>query len=162
NPTLSARIIASHVRDGVELARQHRLPTAVRDIIAQHHGTTLITYFYYQAINGRHDPVLEQHFRYEGPKPQTREAAIVLLADSVEAASRVLGDVTPARLANFVREIIEMRRQDGQLDECNLTFRDLKLIEEAFVRVLVAARHRRIEYPSGDAAEEEPVYAVHP
>lgn len=162
NPTLSARIIAAHVRDGVELARQHRLPTAVRDIIAQHHGTTLITYFYYQAINGRHDPVLEQHFRYEGPKPQTREAAIVLLADSVEAASRVLGDVTPARLANFVREMIEMRRQDGQLDECNLTFRDLKLIEEAFVRVLVAARHRRIEYPSGDAAEEEPVYAVHP
>ncbi|MCS6918856.1 MAG: HD domain-containing protein [Fimbriimonadales bacterium] len=160
NPTLSARIIAAHVREGVELARQHRLPTAVCDIIAQHHGTSLITYFYYQAINGRHDPVLEQHFRYEGPKPQTREAAIVMLADSVEAASRVLGDVTPARLANFVHEMIESRRQDGQLDECNLTFRDLKLIEEAFVRVLVAARHRRIEYPP--QAEEEPVYAVHP
>lgn len=162
NPTLSARIIAAHVRDGVELARQHRLPTAVCDIVAQHHGTSLITYFYYQAINGRHDPVLEQHFRYEGPKPQTREAAIVMLADSVEAASRVLGDVTPARLANFVHEMVEMRRQDGQLDECNLTFRDLKLIEEAFVRVLVAARHRRIEYPNGTQTEEDPIYAVHP
>ncbi len=161
NPTLSARIIAAHVREGVELARQHRLPTAVCDIIAQHHGTTLITYFYYQAINGGHDPVLEQHFRYEGPKPQTREAAIVMLADSVEAASRVLGDVTPARLANFVHEMIESRRQDGQLDECHLTFRDLRLIEEAFVRVLVAARHRRIEYPHAKT-EDEPVYAFHP
>lgn len=162
NPTLSARIIAAHVREGVELARRHRLPTAVCDIIAQHHGTTLITYFYYQAVNGGHDPVLEQHFRYEGPKPQTREAAIVMLADSVEAASRVLGDVPPARLANFVHEIIEMRRQDGQLDECNLTFHDLKLIEEAFVRLLVASRHRRIEYPSGTKADDEPIYAVHP
>jgi len=162
NPTLSARIIAAHVREGVELARQHRLPTAVCDIIAQHHGTTLITYFYHQAVGDGRDPVLEQHFRYEGPKPQTREAAIVMLADTVEAASRVLGDVTPARLANFVHEMIEMRRQDGQLDECNLTFRDLRLIEEAFVRVLVASRHRRIEYPSGARQDDEPVYAVHP
>jgi len=162
NPTLSARIIAAHVRDGVELARQHRLPTAVCDIIAQHHGTSLITYFYHQAVGEGQDPVLEQHFRYEGPKPQTREAAIVMLADTVEAASRVLGDVTPARLANFVHEMIEMRRQDGQLDECNLTFRDLRLIEEAFVRVLVASRHRRIEYPSGAAQDDEPVYAVPP
>ncbi len=162
NPTLSARIIAAHVREGVERARQHRLPTAVCDIIAQHHGTSLITYFYHQAVGGGHDPVLEQHFRYEGPKPQTREAAIVMLADSVEAASRVLGDVTPARLANFVHEMIEMRRQDGQLDACNLTFRDLRLIEEAFVRVLVASRHRRIEYPSGAKQDDEPVYAVHP
>jgi putative nucleotidyltransferase with HDIG domain len=162
NPTLSARIIAAHVREGVELARLHRLPTAVCDIIAQHHGTSLITYFYHQAVGGGHDPVLEQHFRYEGPKPQTREAAIVMLADTVEAASRVLGDVTPARLANFVHEMIEMRRQDGQLDECNLTFRDLSLIKEAFVRVLVAARHRRIEYPSGAKQDDEPVYAVHP
>lgn len=161
NPTLSARIIAAHVRDGVELARRHRLPTAVCDIIAQHHGTTLITYFYHQAVDGGHDPVLEQHFRYDGPKPQSREAAIVMLADTVEAASRVLGNVTPARLANFVREMIDMRRQDGQLDECGLTFRDLKLIEEAFVRVLVAARHRRIEY-QGNKAEDEPAYAVHP
>jgi putative nucleotidyltransferase with HDIG domain len=162
NPTLSARIIAAHVREGVALARQHRLPTAVCDIIAQHHGTSLITYFYHQAVGAGQDPVLEQHFRYEGPKPQTREAAIVMLADTVEAASRVLGDVTPARLANFVHEMIEMRRQDGQLDECNLTFRDLSLIEEAFVRVLVAARHRRIEYPSGARQDDEPVYAVHP
>ncbi|MDW8106843.1 MAG: HDIG domain-containing protein [Armatimonadota bacterium] len=162
NPTLSARIIAAHVREGVELARRHRLPTAVCDIIAQHHGNSLITYFYHQAIDGGHDPVLEQYFRYDGPKPQTREAAIVMLADTVEAASRVLGDVTPARLANFVHEMIEIRRQDGQLDECDLTFRDLKLIEDAFVRVLVATRHRRIEYLGGIMPEQEATYAVHP
>lgn len=162
NPTLSARIIAAHVREGVELARHHRLPTAVCDIIAQHHGTSLITYFYHQAMDGGHDPVLEQYFRYDGPKPQTREAAIVMLADTVEAASRVLGEVTPARLANFVHEMIEMRRQDGQLDECDLTFRDLKLIEDAFVRVLVATRHRRIEYLGGAKPEQEPTYAIHP
>jgi putative nucleotidyltransferase with HDIG domain len=157
NPALSARIIASHVRDGVELARQHRLPTAVCDIIAQHHGTSLITYFYHQAVSEGHDPVLEQHFRYDGPKPQTREAALVMLADTVEAATRTLENPTPARLANYVHELIEMRRQDGQLDESTLTFRDLKLIEEAFVRVLVALRHRRVEYHSV-RPESEAIY----
>ncbi len=160
NPALSARIIASHVRDGLELARQHRLPTAVCDIIAQHHGTSLITYFYHQAVGEGHDPVLEQHFRYDGPKPQTREAALVMLADTVEAATRCLENPTPARLANYVHELIEMRRQDGQLDESTLTFRDLKQIEEAFVRVLVALRHRRVEYP-GVRSESEPVYVAH-
>ncbi len=157
NPALSARIIASHVRDGVELARQHRLPTALCDIIAQHHGTSLITYFYHQAVGSMPDPVLEQHFRYEGPKPQTREAAIIMLADTVEASTRVLGEMTPHRLANFIHDMVEMRRQDGQLDECGLTFCDLKRIEEAFLRVLVASRHKRIEYPN-----TEEVYAVRP
>lgn len=155
NPALSARIIASHVRDGVELAHQHRLPTAVCDIIAQHHGTSLITYFYHQAVGEGRDPVLEQHFRYDGPKPQTREAALVMLADTVEAATRCLENPTPARLANYVHDLIEMRRQDGQLDESTLTFRDLKLIEEAFVRVLVALRHRRVEYQSLRPESEE-------
>ncbi len=157
NPALSARIIASHVRDGVDLARQHRLPTALCDIIAQHHGTSLITYFYHQAVGSMPDPVLEQHFRYEGPKPQTREAAIIMLADTVEASTRVLGEMTPHRLANFIHDMVEMRRQDGQLDECGLTFCDLKRIEEAFLRVLVASRHKRIEYPN-----TEEVYAVRP
>jgi len=157
NPALSARIIASHVRDGVELARQHRLPTALCDIIAQHHGTSLITYFYHQAVGSLPDPVLEQHFRYEGPKPQTREAAIIMLADTVEASTRVLGEMTPHRLANFIHDMVEMRRHDGQLDECGLTFCDLKRIEEAFLKVLVAARHKRIEYPNS-----EEVYAVRP
>jgi putative nucleotidyltransferase with HDIG domain len=160
NPALSARIIASHVRDGVELAHQHRLPLAICDIIAQHHGTSLITYFYHQAVGEGHDPVLEQHFRYDGPKPQTREAALVMLADTVEAATRCLENPTPARLANYVHELIEMRRQDGQLDESTLTFRDLKQIEEAFVRVLVALRHRRLEYPP-IRQEREEVYVAH-
>ncbi|GBC93545.1 Cyclic-di-AMP phosphodiesterase PgpH [bacterium HR15] len=155
NPALSARIIASHVRDGVELAHQHRLPTAICDIIAQHHGTSLITYFYHQAVGEGHDPVLEQHFRYDGPKPQTREAALVMLADTVEAATRCLENPTPARLASYVHELIEMRHQDGQLDESTLTFRDLKLIEEAFVRVLVALRHRRVAYQDAQPEREE-------
>lgn len=161
NPTLSAMIIASHVRDGVDLARRHRLPTAVRDIIAQHHGTSLITYFYHQAVGDGYDPVLEQHFRYDGPKPQTREAGIVMLADTVEAATRSLGDVSPARLANFVHDMVMMRLQDGQLDESALTFRDLSLIEEAFVRVLVALRHRRVEYaPASPDDEGENAYVT--
>lgn len=160
NPTLSARIIASHVRDGVELAHQHRLPIALCDIIAQHHGTSLITYFYHQAIGDGHDPVLEQHFRYPGPKPQTREAGIIMLADTVEAATRSLSGASPARLANFVHEMIAMRLEDEQLDESTLTFRDIKRIEEAFVRVLVAARHRRLEYPNLPT-EGNDTYAVH-
>ncbi|CUU34412.1 MAG: HD domain-containing protein [Armatimonadetes bacterium] len=159
NPALSARIIASHVRDGVDLAHQHRLPIALCDIIAQHHGTSLITYFYHQAIGDGHDPVLEQHFRYPGPKPQTREAGIIMLADTVEAATRSLGEMTPARLANFVHDMIAMRLEDGQLDESTLTFRDLKRIEEAFVRVLVASRHRRVEYPNAPT-EGTDAYAV--
>lgn len=159
NPALSARIIASHVRDGVDLAHQHRLPTALCEIIAQHHGTSLITYFYHQAIGAGHDPVLEQHFRYPGPKPQTREAGIIMLADTVEAATRSLGEVAPSRLANFVHEMIAMRLQDGQLDESTLTFRDIKRIEEAFVRVLVASRHRRVEYPTSTLEGSE-TYAV--
>ncbi|MER3402246.1 MAG: hypothetical protein C4337_02860 [Armatimonadota bacterium] len=159
NPALSARIIASHVRDGVDLAHQHRLPTALCEIIAQHHGTSLITYFYHQAIGAGHDPVLEQHFRYPGPKPQTREAGIIMLADTVEAATRSLGEVAPSRLANFVHEMITMRLQDGQLDESTLTFRDIKRIEEAFVRVLVASRHRRMEYPASTTEGSE-TYAV--
>jgi len=159
NPALSARIIASHVRDGVELAHQHRLPTAICDIIAQHHGTSLITYFYHQAVSEGRDPMLEQHFRYDGPKPQTREAALVMLADTVDADTRTLENPTPARLASYVHELIDMRRQDGQLDESTLTFRDLKLIEEAFVRVLVALRHRRLEYRIASPESEE-LYAA--
>lgn len=146
-PNLSAVIIAAHARDGVELARAYRLPTRVCEIIAQHHGTCLITYFYHQALaNGEADPLLEQHFRYEGPKPRSREAALVMLADTVEAAGRSLESPTPARLSNLVRDMIELRRADGQLDESELNFRDLPRIQEAFVKVLSAIHHQRLDY----------------
>lgn len=146
-PNLSATIIAAHVKDGIELAQAQGLPIRVCDIIAQHHGTSLITYFYHQAMgDGRSDPILEQHFRYEGPKPRSREAALVMLADTVEAASRCLDSPSPSRLANFVHDLLEMRRADGQLDESDMTFRDLARIEEAFVRTLSAIHHQRVDY----------------
>lgn len=150
SPSLSALIIASHVKDGVELAEQYRLPTPIRDIIAQHHGTSLISFFYQQALAGcdLHTPVLEHQFRYPGPKPQRKEAGIVMLADAVEAASRSLSRPTPSRIESLVRHIVQQKIADGQLDECSLTFSEVHRIEEAFCRLLVAMLHSRIEYPS--------------
>jgi putative nucleotidyltransferase with HDIG domain len=152
-PSLSALIIAAHVKDGVELAEQYRLPRPIRDIIAQHHGTSLISFFYQQALAGceMHTPVLEQQFRYSGPKPQSKEAGIVMLADAVEAASRSLSRPTPARIESLVQHIIQEKIADGQLDECSLTFSEVHKIQEAFCRLLVAMLHSRVEYPSSAA-----------
>ncbi|MGQ9541675.1 MAG: HD family phosphohydrolase [Armatimonadota bacterium] len=149
-PSLSALIIAAHVKDGLDLADQYRLPRPVRDIIAQHHGTSLISFFYQQALAGceMHTPVLEQQFRYSGPKPQSKEAGIVMLADAVEAASRSLSRPTPARIKSLVSHIIQEKIADGQLDECTLTFSEVHKIEEAFCRLLGAMLHSRVEYPS--------------
>lgn len=149
-PSLSALIIAAHVKDGLELADQYRLPRPIRDIIAQHHGTSLISFFYQQALAGceMHTPVLEQQFRYSGPKPQSKEAGIVMLADAVEAASRSLSRPTPARIESLVHHIIQEKIADGQLDECSLTFSEVHKIQEAFCRLLVAMLHSRVEYPS--------------
>ena len=152
-PSLSALIIAAHVKDGLELADQYRLPRPIRDIIAQHHGTSLISFFYQQAMAGceMHAPVLEQQFRYSGPKPQSKEAGIVMLADAVEAASRSLSRPTPARIESLVEHIIREKIADGQLDECSLTFSEVHKIQEAFCRLLVAMLHSRVEYPSSAA-----------
>lgn len=152
NPSLSALIIASHVRDGLELADQYRLPQQIKDIIAEHHGTSLIRYFYHQARaltgnTGPVDPVLEQHFRYDGPRPQTRESGIIMLADTVEAAARCLEKPSPARLQSLVESLIHDKLVDGQLDECDLTFKDIQKIQAAFVRILSAMLHGRIDYP---------------
>lgn len=156
NPTLSTRIIISHVKDGVELAKEHKLPPAIVDIIAQHHGTTLVQYFYHEAANGRKgEEVKEEEFRYPGPKPRSKEAAIVMLADSVEAAVRSLQEPNPAKVEGTVRAIIENRLRDGQLDESDLTFKDLEKIREAFVRVLTGILHRRIPYPGQQEALRE-------
>jgi putative nucleotidyltransferase with HDIG domain len=146
-PSLSALAIASHVREGLVLARQYRLPKAVADFIPEHHGTSLIRYFYHRAVERGGGPVEEETYRYEGPKPRSQETAIVMLADTVEAAVRALPNPTPNRIEEVVRRMIRERLEDGQLDECDLTFRDLERIAETFTRILVSMFHPRIEYP---------------
>jgi len=149
-PHLSSLVLMSHVRAGVELAEAHGLPRAVVDLIAQHHGTRLVSFFYQKARDVT-DPSLEEvaedAYRYAGPKPQTREAAILMLADSVEAAARTLEDPTPARIQGLVQTLIRMIFVDGQLDECDLTLRDLHLIAKSFGRVLAGMFHPRLDYP---------------
>jgi putative nucleotidyltransferase with HDIG domain len=145
-PSLSALTVSAHVRDGMELAREYRLPQTVADFIPQHHGTALLTYFFHQALE-RGDPFDEAAFRYEGPRPQTRETAIVMLADAVEAAVRSLTRPTPDRIEEVVRRLIREKLEDGQLDECGLTFSDLNRIAGAFVRIMSGVLHPRLEYP---------------
>ena len=148
SPSLSTLIITAHVKDGVELAHHYHLPPAIIDIIRQHHGTSLVSYFFSRAAeNGRAEEVVEEDFRYEGPRPQTREGAVVMLADSVEAAVRSLSKPTPARIETLVRKIIKDRLDDGQLNSSDLTLRDLDTIASSFVRVLSGIFHPRIEYP---------------
>lgn len=147
-PTLSTLILTSHVKDGVEMAREHKLPQPIIDIIEQHHGKSLVSFFYHKALEGdRTESVNEDDFRYEGPKPRTKEAAIVMLADNIEAAVRSLQNPTAGRVEGLVRKIIKDRLMDGQLDECNLTLKDLDAIANSFLRVLSGIFHNRIEYP---------------
>ena len=152
-PSMSSLILISHVKDGVELAKQQRLGKEIIDTIEQHHGTGLISYFYEKAKDqsgkkgGRSSPVKEQDFRYPGPKPQTKEVGLVLLADAVEAASRTLVDPTPARIQGMVQKIMNGVFSDGQLDECELTLKDLNQIAKSFTKTLSGIFHGRIEYP---------------
>jgi putative nucleotidyltransferase with HDIG domain len=149
-PSMSALIIQSHVKDGVELAKKHNLNNNIIDFIVQHHGTSLIYYFYQRALEkiGDENVLKEEAFRYPGPKPQTKETAIVLLADAVEASSRTLNDPTPSRIKGLVQKIINNKFIDNQLDECDLTLNDLNKIAVAFVRILTGIFHTRVEYPS--------------
>jgi hypothetical protein len=144
-PTMSCLILESHVREGIELARELKLPRVVRDFIPEHQGTTLMSYFYHKALEM--DPgVDERDYRYPGPKPQSKETAIVMLADSVEATSRSLTDPTPSRIKAVVKRIIDQRVADGQLDECNLTHQELARVRDAFIPVLVGLFHGRVQY----------------
>jgi len=133
----------------MELARKYKLNSIVSDFIVQHHGTSVMHYFYQRAVSEAQEgeTVDEQTFRYPGPKPQTRETAIVLLADSVEGACRALEEPTPTRIDETVRKIINNKFIDGQLDDCNLTLKDLDRISATFSRVLSAMYHSRIKYP---------------
>jgi hypothetical protein len=153
SPRMSALVIASHVKEGIELAEEMNLPQEIVDIIPQHHGTKVIAYFYEKAKMNQ-DPELgevsEDEYRYPGPKPQTREAGIIMIADAVEAASRTLDDPSPARLKGLIRQIIDYIFLDGQLNECDLTLRDLEKIAQSFHRVLMGIHHHRVSYPGFD------------
>lgn len=164
SPFMSKTLLIAHVKDGVEMGMEHKLGKPIIDGVLQHHGTTLISYFYNKALDARQedDPEFsENEFRYPGPKPQFREAALCMLADSIEAAARSLDEPTPVRLQNIVRNVIQRKFSDGQLDECNLTLKDLSKVEAAFVRILIGIYHQRIDYPRsaggglGDIARTE-------
>jgi putative nucleotidyltransferase with HDIG domain len=153
SPNMSSLILASHVKDGLALADEISLTPAVRDLIPQHHGTKLMMYFYQkakQASEGENREVNEEDFRYPGPKPQSREAAILMLADQVEAASRTLQDPGPRQIRELIRRLIQATIEDRQFDECDITTRDLNQITSAFERVITGMYHHRIEYPGFD------------
>ncbi|HWO57945.1 MAG TPA: HDIG domain-containing protein [bacterium] len=157
SPSMSALILERHVKGGKELALEHNLPDAVIDFIEQHHGTTVMSFFYQKALKQSPDEgVVEEEYRYPGPKPQTRETAILMLADSVEAVTRTLDDPKPGRVQAVVQKVIADKFLAGQLEECNLTLRDLHRIEQAFLKILLGVFHQRIDYPSAaDSLEDE-------
>ncbi len=159
-PSMSSLILISHVRDGVELAKEHKLGKEIIDIIRQHHGKCLITYFYQKAREqennnrkGKSSQVKQEDYRYPGPKPQTKEAGLVMLADMIEAATRSLAEPTPARIQGTVQKIINKVFSDGQLDECELTLKDLHEIARSFNKTLGGIFHHRVEYPEIDAKD---------
>lgn len=156
SPYMSKTLLIAHVKDGVEMGMKHKLGQPIIDGILQHHGTTLINFFYNKALDMAEEgqEVAEEDFRYPGPKPQFREAALCMLADSIEAAARSLDEPTPARLQNIVRNVIQKKFLDGQLDECNLTLKDLTKVENAFVRILLGIYHQRIDYPKESIAQQ--------
>jgi putative nucleotidyltransferase with HDIG domain len=158
NPAMSALVIIGHVKDGVELAHQHNLPDALIDFIEQHHGTTLVEYFFHAATkqaesqpDHRFD-VQESAFRYPGPRPQSREAAVLMVSDAVEGASRTLAEPTPKRLETLVHEIAMKRLLDGQFDESSLTLSELAVIEDSLTKSLIGIHHGRIKYPEQKTA----------
>jgi putative nucleotidyltransferase with HDIG domain len=148
-PSMSSLILISHVKDGVELARKNLLGDRIIDIIQQHHGTSFISYFFHKAKNQAANPqqVKIEDYRYPGPRPQTKEAGLVLLADQVEAASKTLVEPNPARIQGLVQKIINNVFADGQLDECELTLKELHLIAKSFNKILSGIFHQRIHYP---------------
>lgn len=149
-PWMSALVVSNHVKAGLELAREHRLPEPVRDAIATHHGTKLIRYFYSRAKeleDADHGEVQETEFRYPGPKPRSKEMGIIMLADAVEAAARTLQEPTPGRIQGMIDMIIKNILEDGQLDECELTLKDIEKVSAAFFWVLTNSFHGRVDYP---------------
>ncbi len=145
-PSMSNLIITSHTRDGVEMAKEYGIPREIRDIMVEHQGTTLLAYFYNKAKKGN-PTVQEEDFRYSGPKPRTKESAIIMLADSIEAAVRSLDEKTPITIEKMIRKIISGKIEDNQLSEANLTFKEIEIIIKTFTKVLMGIHHVRIKYP---------------
>ena len=149
-PNLSTLIILSHTKDGIEMAKEHKIPKIIQDIIVQHHGTTLVKYFYYKVKNSAENPddVKEEDFRYTGPIPDTKESGILMLADSVEASVRSIPDPTKDKIENMVNNIINDKINSNQLINCDLTLKDIELIRQSFLKTLDGIYHHRIEYPT--------------
>ncbi len=167
NPAMSALIIKSHVKEGLEIAREHRLPKVIRDVIRQHHGTTLVKYFYFQAKQKSKQANLpygdsdlqepdESTYRYDGPRPRFKESAIIFFADSVEAAARSLPKVTHHSVEELLDSIFQDRLEDGQLDECPLTLEEVATIKKSFLKTTLNMLHSRIEYPDEDKDSRNP------
>ena len=160
NPNVSMLIIVGHVKDGIELARTNNLPTALFPFIQSHHGTTLVEYFYWQALKqqeaqtGEEADVPEHQFRYPGPKPKSKEVAVVMITDAVESICRTLDEPTASRIEGVIRDVIMKRLTDGQFDECDITMRELHLIEKSLLRTLLGIYHSRITYPTTILATE--------
>lgn len=148
-PNMSRLVILNHVKEGIELARKYKLNRAIVDFIPQHHGTGLIYYFYQKTLEQAQEgeEVLESNFRYPGPKPQSKETAITMLADSAEGATRALDEPTPQNIEETVKKVINNKFIDGQLDECNLTLKEIEKISSTFTRILTSMYHGRIKYP---------------
>ncbi len=155
-PNLSAIIITAHVKDGADLARSHRLPEKVVRFILEHHGTSLVSYFYNRAAEEQPaEDLMEENFRYEGPRPGTKESAVVMLADTAEAAVRSMTRPSPARIDALVRKLIRAHLFEGQLDQADLSLRDLDRVADVFVKVLTGVFHGRIEYPEDLPGDRE-------
>jgi cyclic-di-AMP phosphodiesterase PgpH len=153
SPSASYHIIASHIKNGLQLANEIGLPQQISDVIPQHHGTRVMTFFFHKAkdsVDGKIGDIIEADFRYPGPKPQTKEAAIVMLADSVEAASRTLTDPTPAQIQGMMHRLVDGIVSDNQLNECDITLKDVQRVKESFCNILTGIFHHRIDYPGYD------------
>jgi putative nucleotidyltransferase with HDIG domain len=153
NPAMSTLIIIGHVKDGANLAHEHHVPQPIIDLIEQHHGTTLVEYFYKEATReieqdaDKEADVDEAAFRYPGPRPQTKEACVLMLADAVESASRTLSEPTPGRIEGLVHELTLKRLHDGQFDECGITIQEIAKIKESLIKSVIAIYHGRVKYP---------------
>jgi len=156
-PSISRLVILNHVKEGIELAKKNKLNPLIVDFIPQHHGTSLMHYFYQKALEEAEEDasIGEENYRYPGPKPQKRETAIVLLADSVEAATRSIDEANPQKIEEVVRKIINNKFIDGQLDECNITLKEIELIALTFTRILGAMYHSRIKYPEKKSTHDD-------
>ena len=159
SPNVSLLIIIGHVKDGIELAKEYNLPTSLFPFIQQHHGTTVVECFFDKACNDAapdQPEVAEEQYRYPGPKPKTREIAILMLCDAVESACRAMREPTASRIETLVHEIAMKRLHDGQFDECDLTMRDLERIERSLVKSLLGIYHGRIAYASTSSITAAP------